>query len=213
MKRSDHIRLLEVFAVALTGIGKFLFMDILNWRLPFILSACLFWMAYIFYRYQKEPAILGYWGLTREGFGKTFWELLPVALISILSFVLIGEQLGTNILSWHILPILLVYPLWGIIQQFLIIGLIARNLQDMDRRKFSIWSIVLITAIIFAIVHYPFILLIIGTFLLAVVYTLLYLKGRNLLVLGIYHGWIGAFFFYTILYRDPWLEVFAMLSS
>jgi hypothetical protein len=34
-----------------------------------------------------------------------------------------------------------------------------------------------------------------GTFIMALVYTFLYLRGQNLLVFGIFHGWMGAFIF------------------
>lgn len=207
----DNTRLLEISLVLITGLGKFLFMDILNWRLPYIVTACLFWIGYVFFRQKKNKEILKYWGFTKTNFSKTFFELLPVAVLAIILFYFLGNHLGTNILNWHILPILLIYPLWGIIQQFIIVGLIGRNLKDYQKIKIPELVIILITATVFAIVHYPFSLLIIGTFFLAIVYTTLYLRGRNLIVLGIYHGWIGAVFFYTILERDPWMEVFSIL--
>lgn len=208
---NDKTRVLEISLVLLTGLGKFLFMDVLNWRLPFIATACLFWIGYVFFRQKNNKDILKYWGFTKEGFSKTFFELLPVAIIVSVLFYFLGNHLETNILNWHILPILLIYPLWGIIQQFIIVGLIARNLKDIQKIKVPEVAIILITAVIFAVVHYPFNILIIGTFFLAIVYSILYLRGRNLIVLGIYHGWIGALFFYTILARDPWDEVFGLL--
>ena len=51
---SDKIRILEICAVALTGIGKFVFMDYLSWRLPFVVVAILAWFAYVIYRYKKD---------------------------------------------------------------------------------------------------------------------------------------------------------------
>lgn len=205
-------RLLEIFAVALTGIGKFVFMDYLDWRFFYISSACLFWISYIIYRYWKAPQLLKYWGLTSKNFKKTFVELLPVALILVVGFWFVGNALQTNILNWNILPLLIIYPIWGIIQQFVMIGILARNLKDMESKTIPDYLIVGITATIFAIVHYPFYLLIFATFFLALVYTTLYLKNRNLIVMGIYHGWVGAFFFYTILARDSWDEVFGNLQ-
>ncbi|MEM9921801.1 MAG: CPBP family intramembrane glutamic endopeptidase [Bacteroidota bacterium] len=210
---SDQRRIFEILAVVLTGLGKFVFMDYLNWRLLYIATACLFWMGYVGFRFWQNKATLNYWGLTTAGFGKTFLELLPFAILCILLFWLCGRQVGTNVLSWHILPILLLYPIWGIIQQFIIVGLLARNLQDLKRYRWPFSAIVLSTASVFGIVHYPFWLLIAGTFLLGIVYTILYLKGRNLLVLGLYHAWVGAFFFYTLLARDPWMEVFGKISG
>ena len=45
-------------AVVVTGLGKFLFMDGLNWRLEFISIACLFWFSYVILRYRKDKKIL-----------------------------------------------------------------------------------------------------------------------------------------------------------
>ena len=210
MKNADKNRLFEILAVAITGIGKFVFMDWLNWRFAFISIACVFWIGYVFKRYKKDKKILAYWGLSKNNFRKTFLELLPFAVLCVIAFILIGNKLETNILDWSIVPILLLYPIWGVIQQFIIVGLIAGNLKDLESIKLPKYIIVLATASLFAVVHYPFILLIAGTFFLAILYTILYLNNRNLIVLGIYHGWLGAFFFYTLLERNPWMEVFGM---
>ncbi len=205
---SNQRRIFEIIAVLVTGLGKFLFMDLLEFRFPYIATACIFWMVYIFLRKKEIPDILNYWGLTFDNFKKTFLELLPLAIILSLAFYFIGNKLGTNILNINILPILLIYPIWGIIQQFIMIGIFARNLKDSDGLKLPTAGVVLIASILFAVVHFPFQILVAATFLLAIVYTYLYLKGRNLLVMGIYHGWIGGLFFYTIMERDPFLEVF-----
>ena len=47
-----------------------------------------------------------------------------------------------------------------------------------------------------------------GTFVLALLYGYCYLRARNLFVLGLFHGWLGALFFYTVVDRDPFMEVF-----
>lgn len=205
---SNKRRTFEIIAVLITGLGRFLFVEYLNIRFPYIASACVFWIVYIFLRQKEIPQILSYWGLTFDNFKKTFLELLPIAIILSVSFYFIGNKLGTNILNINILPILLIYPIWGIIQQFIMIGIFARNLKDSDGINLPTVGVVLIAAILFAVVHFPFQILVAATFLLAIVYVSLYFKGRNLLVMGIYHGWIGGLFFYSIMERDPFLEVF-----
>lgn len=205
---SNQRRTFEIIAVLATGLGKFLFMDLLEFRFPYIATACIFWIVYVFLRKKEVPEILNYWGLTFKNFKKTFLELLPLAIILSTGFILVGNKLGTNILNLNIIPILLIYPIWGIIQQFIMIGVFARNLKDNDGIKLPTTGVVLIASILFAVVHFPFQILVAATFLLAIVYVNLYLKGRNLLVMGIYHGWIGGLFFYTIMERDPFLEVF-----
>ncbi len=208
MEISEKRRLFEILAVVLTGLGKFLFMDVLGFRFLYISSACIFWLSYVLLRRKQEAKILDYWGMNTKSFKQTFLELLPLALILAVLFVVVGNLLETSVLNARIIPILLIYPIWGIVQQFIMIGILAQNLKDSEKVKFNNFWVVLLTATIFAIVHFPFLILVAATFLLAIVYTTLYLKNRNLIVLGIYHGLLGALFFYTIMGRDPFLEVF-----
>ncbi|HQX31109.1 MAG: CPBP family intramembrane metalloprotease [Flavobacteriales bacterium] len=70
------------------------------------------------------------------------------------------------------------------------------------------WQIIVLTATLFSLVHYPFVWLMIPTFVLALVYGYLFLKERNIYVLGFFHGWLGAICFYTIVDRDPFVEIF-----
>lgn len=205
---SDRIRLLEITAVVLTGIGKFIFMDYLNWRLPYVVIVILAWSAYVIYRYRKDKRVLIDWGFRKDNFKAVLILMLPFAIISVTSFFIIGYYQNTINLSWHILPLLITYPIWGTIQQFLTIGLVAGNLSTLKCVKFSRVTVVVLTAILFSLVHYPSIWLLIGTFILALVYGYYYLRSKNLYVLGILHGWLGALFYYTVVNQDPFAEIF-----
>ncbi|WP_299227128.1 CPBP family intramembrane glutamic endopeptidase [uncultured Psychroserpens sp.] len=123
-------------------------------------------------------------------------------------FVIIGFFQKTINVSWHVLPLLITYPIWGTIQQFLIIGLVTGNLNTLKSRKLNKLDIILITAILFSLVHYPSYWLMIGTFILALFYSYIYLKVKNLYVLGLIHGWLGALFYYTVVGQDPFADVF-----
>ncbi|MCI4670363.1 MAG: hypothetical protein MRZ79_19655 [Bacteroidia bacterium] len=188
-------------------------MDLLNWRFIYIAMACIFWIVYVVIRCRKERALLYYWGFRTDNFWKSFLTVLPFGLLSVFIFFVIGQYLGTNIMSWHIIPLLFLYPIWGCIQHFLMMGLLAGNLRDMESQSIPGILIVVFTSILFSIVHFPFQLLVLGTFLLAIFYCIIYLKEKNLYVLGIFHGWLGAFFFYTVMERDAFLEVFGKLSA
>ncbi len=211
MKIDNKRRLLEIIAVILTGLGKFIFMDWLNVKFVYIASAVLFWLLYVIYRYRQNKEIIQYWGLNTQNFKRTFIELSLIGIALVIGFICVGNYLGTNVLNWRILPILLLYPIWGIIQQFIMIGVFAKNLKDIEPFKLPNILIIILTAVLFSVVHYPFTLLITGTFFLALVYTSLYFKERNLIVMGIFHGWIGAFFYYTVLGQDAYEEVFGVL--
>jgi hypothetical protein len=104
------------------------------------------------------------------------------------------------------LPILMLYPIWGTIQQFLIIGLIARNLSDFEGLTIPKSVVVVASSGVFSVVHYPSVPLMAATFVLALLYVFLYLKYINLWILGLFHGWLGGFFYFFVLGRDPWLE-------
>ena len=208
---SINRRVFEIISVVLTGLGKILFVNILEQKLAFTIIACLFWIGYIIFRVSTDAKILEYWGFTKRNFRKSFMKLLPYALISVLIFMVYGIYQETIILRWHGLLILLIYPIWGVIQQYLVVGLVAGNLSDQESIKISKLAIILLTSILFSIVHYPSTMLMIGTFLLAIAYTIEYLKERNLWVLGIYHGWLGCFYYYFVLNRDPFIEMFGSL--
>jgi len=156
--------------------------------------------------------MLAYWGFRNDNFKNVLRLLFPFALIAIVTCVITGYVRGTLNPTWHIIPILIVYPIWGTIQQFLCVGLVAGNLQDMDNPLKKYW-IVLITAVLFSVLHYPNLWLMAGTFILALLYTIIYLRERNLYALGLFHGWLGALFYYTVVGRDPFMEVFGQISK
>ena len=201
-------RILEISAVILTAIGKFIFMDWLDWRFPFVAITILSWVMYVIYRNRKQPGILRYWGFRTDNFKKVLKMILLFGVFAVIAFAGIGFYQGTINITWHIIPILILYPVWGIIQQFLLIGLTLGNMQDLKGHRLNKVVMILVAAVLFALVHYPYSWLIIGTFILALLYGLIYLKERNLYVLGIFHGWLGGLFYYTVVDRDPFLEMF-----
>jgi len=42
---------------------------------------------------------------------------------------------------------------------------------------------------------------------LAILYTVLYMKWKNLWWLGFYHGIVGCFFYFYVMGKDPFLEL------
>lgn len=208
---SNKRRIVEIAAVVATATGKFIFMDYLEWRFPFVAVAIICWTSYIIYRSGKTPGILYYWGFRKDNFKKVLRKVLPFGLIALIAFIGIGIYQGTIHLTWHIIPVLILYPLWGTIQQFLLIALTAGNLQDLTNQKLNKGLIIFLSSLLFASVHYPNTWLIIATFLLALFYGWIYLGERNIYVLGLFHGWLGAIFYYTVVDRDPFAEMFGKM--
>ncbi|MCB9262209.1 MAG: CPBP family intramembrane metalloprotease [Flavobacteriales bacterium] len=213
MTISNNTRIFEITAAFLTALGKFLFVDFLGWRFTFTTVAILFWVSYVFIRYRQNHEILAYWGFSKNNFREVVIKLLPFAAISLIACFAIGYIRQTINISWHIIPILILYPLWGVIQQFLLVGLIAGNLKDFEGQPLKDIYIIFVSSICFAAIHYPYYWLIVGTFVLALIYSSIYLKKRNLYALGLFHGLLGALFFYTVVNRDPFLEMFGNLLN
>jgi uncharacterized protein len=201
-------RWLEIAAVLLTCIGKFIFMDWLDLRLIYVSVAVITWVVYIVWRSRQEPGILTRWGFRRNNVGRVVRLVWPFVALALASFIIIGSVRGTINLSWHILPILITYPIWGTIQQFLLVGLVAGNLQDMQHAAWPTRVIIPMCAVLFSVVHYPNGWLMAGTFVLALYYGFIYLRERNVYVLGALHGWLGALFYYMVVGRDPFQEIF-----
>ncbi|GAA3587183.1 CPBP family glutamic-type intramembrane protease [Flavivirga amylovorans] len=210
---SNKTRLLEILGVVLTAIGKFIFMDYLNWRLPFVVIAIILWFFYISFRYKKEKGVIKYWGFRTDNFKKALKLMVPFSIVSLILIIGIGYFQNTINLTWHILPLLITYPIWGSVQQFLIIGLVAGNLNDLNSKKLNKSLIIVITAFLFSIVHFPSMWLMIGTFILALFYGYVYLKVKNIYAMGIFHGWLGALFYYTVVNQDPFQDVFLIFLN
>ena len=141
--------------MVLTAIGKFVFMDWLDLRLAFVSVAVISWVCYIVYRSRRDPGVLKHWGFRRDNVGKVARIVWPFVVLALVAFVVIGVAQGTINLTWHILPILITYPLSGVIQQFLLVGLVAGNLHDLDNVRLKEQVLILRIALFFAAGPYP----------------------------------------------------------
>ena len=203
----DQLIKFEIFALAGTAVLKFILIDWLNLRAIYIVLICLFWVGYIFYRYKSDPSILSRWGIQLQNFTATFLYLLPFAVVSIAGFVIYGLVAQTAIINWHMILILLVYPLWGLMQQFIVAGLFAGNLRVIRNPKFKKYQIVLITSMLFSLVHYPDGLLMVFTFIMQWFFTTAFLRWKNIWPLGLYHGFIATILLFFVMGRDLWEEL------
>jgi hypothetical protein len=174
----------------------------------FIIGACLFWAVFVAGRAWQGPGVFRAWGFRAD-------NLLVASVLPAGVFVagagclaILGFRQGTFRFPAHALPLFLVYPVWGVIQQFLMLGVVASNLERIDglgRRKVLI---VLIVALIFGLIHIFNLRLVVATFVLELLIVPLYLWQRNLWPLGVLHGWLGGLFYLWVENRDLWVERF-----
>lgn len=178
-------------------------------RAVYIVLICLFWLTYIYLKYKRNHAAIKDWGIRRKNFKKTFLFLLPFAIICISGIGIYGYLFRSNLIDWHILPILILYPLWGLIQQFIVVGLISGNLMAIKNPRFSNFQIILLTSLFFSLVHFPSAFLMFFTFIMQWIFTTAFLRWKNIWPLGLYHGLIATFLLFYIMGRDLWVELYA----
>jgi len=83
---SNKRRTAEIGAVVLTATGKFIFMDWLGWRFPFIAAAIIFWVGYLIYRSRTKPAILQCWAFRTDNFWSVTKKVLPFGLLAVVHY-------------------------------------------------------------------------------------------------------------------------------
>ncbi|MEL6670012.1 MAG: hypothetical protein AAFP08_13640, partial [Bacteroidota bacterium] len=126
------------------------------------------WFAYALVKWNNRKKLkTGMAESSEKGFTYTMKELLPYAFILFLVFVSFGLLTKRSVVDHTIIYILLLYPVWGILQQYLVLGIFGKNLKILLGGLYSDWVVVLITAVLFSIVHYPSLILIGATFFLA----------------------------------------------
>lgn len=202
-------RLVEIAAVFLTAIAKWVMVDWLELRPYFIVSAISFWTIFIISNAKKQGRPWASLGLGKEGLRSTTWVCLSVGIPFAIAFGIYGAINETELWQPSLIPVLLLYPIWGLLQQLITMNFVARNLSDLNVRNSQS---ILITGFAFALVHLPDLPLALATLALGLFYGGLFLKYRNIWPLGILHGWLGALFYYWVLGRDPWAEILLALG-
>lgn len=206
---ADKVKWFEIFAVIATAILKFIAIDWLNLRAVYIVIISLFWLIYIFSKFRGNPESIRQWGIQKQNFKRSFLFILPFVIICTVGIGLYGYFSGASLLNWHILPIFMMYPLWGLIQQFIVAGVISGNLKAIKNPTFNNFQIILFTSLLFSMVHYPDGFLMLFTFVMQWIFTTAFLRWKNIWPLGLYHGWIATFLLYYVLGRDLLVELSA----
>lgn len=203
---SVSVRKFEIGAALLTGVLH-VALHGSGFTGLFIGAAALFWIVYVIWRIRRQVEVLREWGFRVDNLNTSFkWPTL-FFLAATIVMALIGVSRGHTLLDRALLPLLVLYPLWGVVQQFLVQSLFVSNLTallSVEKTGFAVVAGV----VLFGLVHYPRWIEVIATAGMAAVFIPLFLNDRNLWPLGLYHGWLGSFFHVWVLGRNPWFEIF-----
>ncbi|MCB9679356.1 MAG: CPBP family intramembrane metalloprotease [Alphaproteobacteria bacterium] len=165
------------------------------------------WAGYLALRWKVDPDAVAALGLRREGLKQS--ALACAALLAVAGPAMVGWGLlhGAEV-PWTTWLTLLVYPVWGLVQQLLVQGLVTANLRRLAPAAVAVF----VSAALFGLVHWPHGVLMVATFALGLVFGPLYLKHRNLWALGVAHGWLGTLIYTFVLMRDPLAEYLTGLA-
>jgi hypothetical protein len=174
----------------------------------FIAGVCLFWAVFVAVRAWQRPGVLRAWGFRADNLVRA--AVLPGLLLLVIAggcaaYAAVQGQLQ---LPLHALPLFLLYPAWGVFQQFLALGIVVNHLEKVRDLRRRPGLVALVAAALFGAVHAGDLRLVAGTFVLELLLVPLYLQSRNLWPLGLVHGWAGGLFYLWVLRRDLWLENF-----
>ena len=168
----------------------------------FIAAACLFWALFIAVRARQNKNALPAWGFRAGNLAQAAALPAVVFALAATGFAVYAWRCGTFRWPSHWLLLFLIYPVWGVIQQFLMLGVVVSNLERIQRLRRYKALIVLSAAALFGLLHVYDARLVVATFLLELVIIPLYMWQRNLWPLGALHGWLGALFYLWVLDRD-----------
>jgi hypothetical protein len=204
-KNGDDFDWTAVMAAVATGV-IFLFATAHGPNIYFTLGAFCFWIIFIAVRVRRDRNTLERWGFRTDNLLRA--ALIPIAIFVVAALGFAAYAIARQRFQFplHVLPLLLIYPLWAVIQQFLVLGIVVGNLAKIDSLKRRPILLVLIGTLVFGGIHLPDPILTVGTTALALLYVPLFLRDRNVLPLGVVHGWIGTLFYLWVLGRDVWAE-------
>ena len=138
-------RILEVGAVLATGAARFIVAEWLDFDLFFIVCAIAFWFGFVLVRTRSEPGVLRRWGFTWRWNSRQARIFLPY-FAAVLAACFLWFRIpalgapgtaaaGPDGLSVaNLVTTLLLYPFWGVVQQFIVVAMIAGNIGLMVRR-------------------------------------------------------------------------------
>jgi len=192
-------RTVELALVTVCGVGNFLFEDILHAKTVFVIVAVVVWLGYVLWRWRNDRSVLRAWGLRRDNLAAAGKAAATVTVPLVACAVAYAFAAGHFPPPQGFWLILVLYPAWGVAQQFLLNAMLARNLSAF----LPAWAVVLLSAALFAAAHAPDLPVVALTLPAGALWVLMYRRWPNLWALGIAHGIIGTVVFYGVLGRDP----------
>lgn len=184
------------------GAGNFL-AEAAHVKTAFIVVGAVIWSGWAAARVRREPGVLRTWGFRADTLAPS---LVPVgiatasALAAVALWAAAAGRLPPPPGFW---PTLAIYPIWGVVQQFLLNAVLARRLRQV-LPEWAAWS--LATAF-FSLAHAPDVPLMLLAGAAGALWVPMYRRWPNLWLLGACHGVVGSAAWYGVLGRDAWMAL------
>jgi hypothetical protein len=175
---------------------------------PFIGGASLFWIGFVAVRARQNRSVFREWGFRLQNLLPTAAASLAIFCLAALGMALVAYEQGNFYFPAHVLILLAIYPIWGLVQQFLALAIVFANLERIDGSPKARLTITFGTAALFASLHFYDWRLAAATFGFELIVIPLYVKYRNLWPIGVLQGWLGALLYLWVLHEDLWSETF-----
>jgi len=165
----------------------------------FIVGCLLMWGTYLLGNARRRR---GEWGLgPSNNLGAIVGLLIVPTAMLVAAGAAWATMHGRPLAPRYLWLSMLLYPVWGLVQQWLVQCLFVDNLRKVAELPRG-W-LVLIGAFGFGILHVDSPALWAATTALGGVYVWLFQRYRNLWPLAVLHGWLGSLFYPWVLDRNP----------
>jgi len=163
---------------------------------------------FVVFRASQDRTVFHHWGFRGDNLPAAIAPAIVVFVVGAAGLAAVGSYQGTFSLPGARPADVSDLRNLGLIQQFLMLGVLLNNLDCFPVLRQRRTILTLLMALIFALLHAGKQKLMVATFLLELALVPLYLRHRNLWPLGILHGWLGGLFYLWIENRDLWVERF-----
>jgi hypothetical protein len=152
---------LGLLAVVATGLLHLLFKNI-GAKGLFIALASVSWIGYVAWQVRQDSSLCVKWGFHTANLSSAFLWPTVIFVVATSAMAWYGATNGRLLWQGHILFLLMLYPLWGILQQFLVQALGVANLKIFFPKQG--WMVAMpVGIVLFSVIHYPDGLLMIAT--------------------------------------------------
>jgi len=171
----------------------------------FVALAFAGWGGYAVARIRADSQALTCWGLGWRRLRQSAGPLGLVTLALAACMAGIGLARGSLVWSVEVMLVLALYPVWGVVQQFLLQSIFAANLARLRALRGRPGAVIVVVSSLFALIHWPWPALMIATFVMGLAFTAHYLRGGSVWALGVSHGVLGTLFYFWVLQKEAWL--------